>query len=121
MSLSCIGINHRTASVSQRERVALGVDAQQRWLNAAESRVRRARAGISEVAVLSTCNRTDLYAVHTAPRPPHELHALFSSLADEPATELAPHLYELNDGEALRDLFGVAAGLDSMVMGKAEI
>lgn len=121
MSLSCIGINHRTASVSQRERVALGADAQLRWLRAPETLSRRERAGLSEVAVLSTCNRTELYAVHAAAPAPEVFRDLFSSLADLPAADLAPYLYELNDSAALRHLFGVAAGLDSMVLGEAEI
>ena len=121
MSLSCIGINHRTASVSQREPVALGVEARRRWLTAPETAGRRERAGISEVAVLSTCNRTELYAVHADSPSPEMLRELFASLAELPTTELAPHLYELTDSAALRHLFGVAAGLDSMVLGEAEI
>src|SRR5579859_908440 len=121
MSLSCIGINHRTASVSQRERVALGVEAQRRWLNAPETVAHRARAGITEVTVLSTCNRTELYAAHNAPPSPDLLRDLFFSLADLPVSDVAPHLYEFTGPDALRHLFGVASGLDSMVLGEAEI
>ena len=121
MSLSCIGINHRTATVARREQVALGVEAQRRWLTAPDTRERRDRAGVTEVAVLSTCNRTELYAVHTEGRPGPALRELFASLADLPATELTPHLYELTDQDALRHLFAVAAGLDSMVLGETEI
>lgn len=121
MSLSCIGINHRTASVARREQVALGVDAQRRWLTAPETQGRREDAGVTEVAVLSTCNRTELYAVHAERRSATALAGLFASLADQPVTELTPHLYELRDQDALRHLFSVAAGLDSMVLGEAEI
>ena len=121
MSLSCIGINYRTASVSRRERLALGVEAQRRWLNAPETVTRRERAGITEVAVLSTCNRTELYAAHNAPPSPDLLPDLFSSLADLPVSDVAPHLYEFTGPDALRHLFGVASGLDSMVLGEAEI
>ncbi len=121
MSLSCIGINHRTASVSQRERVALGVEAQRLWLNAPETVAHRARAGIAELTVLSTCNRTELYAAHNAPPSPDLLRDLFFSLADLPVSDVAPHLYEFTGPDALRHLFGVASGLDSMVLGEAEI
>ncbi|HEX4561163.1 MAG TPA: glutamyl-tRNA reductase [Gemmatimonadales bacterium] len=121
MSLSCIGINHRTASVARREQVALGVDAQRRWLSAPGLRERRDQAGVTEVAVLSTCNRTELYAVHAERLPATALVELFASLARLSANELTPHLYELKDQDALRHLFAVAAGLDSMVLGEAEI
>ena len=121
MSLSCIGINHRTASVALRERIAPGGDAQRRWLTAVETRELRAQAGLTELTVLSTCNRTELYVVHPAVPALSALVALFSSLAELPAAELPPHLYELHDADALRHLFTVAAGLDSMVLGEAEI
>jgi glutamyl-tRNA reductase len=121
MSLSCIGINHRTASVSRRERLALGVEATRRWLNTPETVARRKQAGIAEITVLSTCNRTELYAAHDAPPSPDLLRDLFASLADLPVSEVAPHLYEFTGPDALRHLFGVASGLDSMVLGEAEI
>ena len=121
MLLSCLGINHRTASVAQREQVALGVEAQRRWLTSAEMLARRARAGVTEIAVLSTCNRTELYLVHEGSVASLALAELFASLTDVPVAELSPHLYELTDRDALRHLFTVAAGLDSMVLGEAEI
>jgi glutamyl-tRNA reductase len=121
MSLSCIGINHRTASVALRERVALGVEGRRRWLNAGATRELSERAGLTELAILSTCNRTELYAVHPAVSASAALITLFSSLADLPAADLTAHLYELADADALRHLFAVAAGLDSMVLGEAEI
>lgn len=121
MSLSCIGINHRTASVALRERVALGVEAQRRWLHAPATRDLREQAGVRELALLSTCNRTELYLVHDSGSGRASLVNLFAALAEAPSAELAPHLYELADGDALRHLFRVAAGLDSMVLGEAEI
>ena len=121
MSLSCIGINHRTASVALRERIHLGVEGQRSWLTAEPTRKLRGEAGISEVAVLSTCNRTELFAVRGAGTPPASLIPLFASLADVSAEALAPHFYEFSGADAIRHLFSVAAGLDSMVLGEAEI
>lgn len=121
MSLSCLGINHRTAGVALRERVALGVEAQRRWLGSDSPRALKETLGLTEVAVLSTCNRTELYAVHDAPLPDHALLRAFSSLTAATPTEFQSHLYSLADVDAVRHLLRVAAGLDSMVLGEAEI
>ena len=117
MSLVAIGLNHQTAPVELRERVAF-----------ADNRLRdalaklRALPGVQEVALLSTCNRTELYAVAD-----DEGRALVNWLATHPedptgdASALQAYLYRHADDEAARHLFRVATGLDSMVLGEPQI
>ena len=81
-----------------------------------------AREHIGEVVVLSTCNRTEVYAIaerfHGAYA---DVRNFLSELAFVPPDEFADHLYVHYDAEAIRHLFSVAAGLDSSVIGEAEI
>ena len=116
MPLACTGVNHRTASVALRERLALGPVAQQRVLH--ESRQDRA-APFGELAILSTCNRTEVYATPVAAA--DALLELLAGIADVPAQSLAPHTYRETGVAAVRRLCRVAAGLDSMVLGESEI
>lgn len=117
--LIAIGINHQTAPVAVRERVAFGSDA----LPAALAEL-RAMTQVSEVALLSTCNRTELYAVAEDGE-----QALADWLATHPrdhagaspACDLHDYLYRHRDGDAARHLFRVATGLDSMVLGEPQI
>jgi len=81
-----------------------------------------AREHVGEVVVLSTCNRTEVYAIaerfHGAYA---DVRNFLSELAFVPPDEFADHLYVHYDAEAIRHLFSVAAGLDSAVIGEAEI
>jgi glutamyl-tRNA reductase len=81
-----------------------------------------AREHIGEVVVLSTCNRTEVYAIaerfHGAYA---DVRNFLSELAFVPPDEFADHLYVHYDAEAIRHLFSVAAGVDSSVIGEAEI
>jgi glutamyl-tRNA reductase len=116
MSLACTGVNHRTASVALRERLALGPVAQHRMLH--ESR-QDARAPFTELAILSTCNRTEVYA---APAEASDaLLELLAGIAGVPPATLLPHTYHETGVSAVRRLCRVAAGLDSMVLGESEI
>jgi glutamyl-tRNA reductase len=113
MSLVALGINHQTAPVSLRERVAFDGDALARALAAL-----RSLPQVHEVALLSTCNRTELYAMaddHGA--------ALADWLASHPAEagDLHAYLYRHEDADAVRHLFRVATGLDSLVLGEPQI
>jgi glutamyl-tRNA reductase len=115
MPLACTGINHRTASVSLRERLALGPVAQRRVLHAS----RAPGTPFGELAILSTCNRTEVYA---APLETTDaLLELLSGIAGVPAAALQPHTYQETGVDAVRRLCRVAAGLDSMVLGESEI
>ncbi len=116
MPLACTGVNHRTASVALRERLALGPLAQHRVLH--ESR-QDPRAPFRELAILSTCNRTEGYAGPTAAS--DALLELLSSIAGVSPASLLPHTYLETGVGAVRRLCRVAAGLDSMVLGESEI
>jgi len=117
MSLIAIGLNHQTAPVELRERVAFADERLQRALADL-----RALPGVREVALLSTCNRTELYAVAD-----DEGRALVNWLATHPedpigdAAGLQAYLYRHADDAAARHLFRVATGLDSMVLGEPQI
>ncbi|MEG3790332.1 glutamyl-tRNA reductase [Lysobacter sp. CCNWLW3] len=113
MSLFVLGINHQTAPVSLRERVAFSSEAVPAALEAL-----RALPQVSEVALLSTCNRTELYAVAA-----DDGRALADWLATHPDDmgDLHAYLYRHRDAEAVRHLFRVATGLDSLVLGEPQI
>ncbi|MGH8061782.1 MAG: glutamyl-tRNA reductase [Pseudoxanthomonas sp.] len=109
MTLWVLGLNHQTAPVDLRERVAFDAAA----LPAALASL-RGLAEVSEVALLSTCNRTELYAIA----------ADGNTLGDWLATHadgLDGYLYRHSDADAVRHLFRVATGLDSMVLGEPQI
>jgi len=113
MSLLVLGINHQTAPVSLRERVAFAGDAIPAALDAL-----RALPSVHEVALLSTCNRTELYAVTD-----DNGNALADWLATHPddAGDLHAYLYKHAEADAVRHLFRVATGLDSLVLGEPQI
>jgi glutamyl-tRNA reductase len=109
MTLWVLGLNHQTAPVGLRERVAFDAAA----LPAALSSL-RGLPDVSEVAVLSTCNRTELYAIA------EDGQVLGTWLAAH-AEGLESYLYRHSDADAVRHLFRVATGLDSMVLGEPQI
>ena len=113
MTLLALGINHQTAPVSLRERVAFADDALASALDSL-----KALSTVHEVALLSTCNRTELYAVAD-----DEGRALGDWLArhDDDADDLHGYLYWHYDANAVRHLFRVATGLDSLVLGEPQI
>jgi glutamyl-tRNA reductase len=113
MSLFVLGINHQTAPVSLRERVAFASDAIPAALDAL-----RGLPSVHEVALLSTCNRTELYAVAD-----DDGIALADWLATHPddAGDLHAYLYKHAEADAVRHLFRVATGLDSLVLGEPQI
>lgn len=109
MTLWVLGLNHQTAPVTLRERVAFAGEALPAALDAL-----RALPQVSEAALLSTCNRTELYAVADDATP------LVQWLAAH-GEGLDTYLYRHRDAEAVRHLFRVATGLDSMVLGEPQI
>lgn len=117
MSLFALGINHQTAPVALRERVAFGGDT----LGAALTQL-RGLPGVREVALLSTCNRTEVYAV--ADDDTALAHWLSTHPGDDAAVaggSLQAYLYRHRDADAVRHLFRVATGLDSLVLGEPQI
>jgi glutamyl-tRNA reductase len=118
MEIVLVGLNHRTAPVEVRERVSFNAEQAQR---AAEEL--RARGILEETLVLSTCNRSEVYGV--PPESSHECAPGLSSFLSEfhsvRPDVLSVSLYHHYDREAVRHIFQVAAGLDSMLLGEAEI
>jgi glutamyl-tRNA reductase len=122
MQLLAVGLNHTTAPVSLREQLALAPDQIVQAVQAARSWFARMDGrGGDEAAILSTCNRTEMYGASHAPNP---LDAGAHFLADYHKlhyAELRPHLYLLPHDDAVRHAFRVASGLDSMVLGEPQI
>ena len=108
-----LGINHHSAPLAIRERVAFGADK----LPHALSDLTRSQP-IKEVAILSTCNRTELYCAAETPETVIEWLTRYHQIE---RSELAPYLYTHDQPEAIRHAFRVACGLDSMVIGEPQI
>lgn len=111
------GLNHVSAPVSVRERVTFPLDVVRPALKALRSTF---GSGVREAAILSTCNRTELYCAaepHVIEHVPNWI-ADFNSLRSD---DLTPHLYRYEHNEAVRHAFRVASGLDSMVLGEPQI
>lgn len=115
MGLLAFGINHKTASVALRERAAFTPEAL-----AAALRQAREQAGLSELAILSTCNRTEFYGA-AAPEAAEAMLVWLASERDIPIDELRQVWYSHADQEAVRHAMRVAAGLDSMILGEPQI
>jgi glutamyl-tRNA reductase len=113
MTLYALGLNHQTAPLPVRERVAFHVEK----LRDALAELTRARRA-SEAAILSTCNRTELY--FAAEQPSDAANWLAEYHRMEPG-EISPYLYTLPREQAVRHAFRVASGLDSMVLGEPQI
>jgi len=128
MHLLAVGLNHTTAPVSLREKVAFPADqigqavaSARAWFGNMDGNT----SGTGEAAILSTCNRTELYA---AGKVPGGVDAAIDSTAHFLANyhqlsyaELRPFLYALPQDNAVRHAFRVASGLDSMVLGEPQI
>ena len=113
MTLFALGLNHQTAPLAIREKVSIATDA----LSRAVGELTRARP-VKEAAILSTCNRTEIYVSADQPKIAADWLAEYHRL---PASELAPYLYTLPEQQAVRHAFRVASGLDSMVLGEPQI
>jgi glutamyl-tRNA reductase len=124
MPIVCVGVSHHSAPVALRERLAF-TPGEQRALLATVG-ADAAAAGLGELAILSTCNRTELYAAaDNVSRRFHEvpaaLPALLAGSRDLSADALGAHLYARVSSDAVRHLCRVAAGLDSMMIGESEV
>ena len=123
MRLLALGLNHTTAPLAIRERVAFGPEETVETIGRVLSRLSGEESGqIREALILSTCNRTELYC--SAEDPDLAIGALEAFLAEEKnlsLSELTPHTYALTDLEVVEHAFSVASGLDSMVLGETQI
>jgi glutamyl-tRNA reductase len=113
MQLLALGVNHHTAPLAIREQVAFGPE---KLVLALHDLTGSQRA--SEVAILSTCNRTELYVNTPFPDEVTQWLADFHQISRH---ELSPYLYALPREKAAQHAFRVAAGLDSMVLGETQI
>jgi glutamyl-tRNA reductase len=111
MQLSVIGLNHHTASLEVREQAALGPVGIQEALG-------RLRPVTQEAVLLSTCNRTELYL---ATQDSMDAVVCFRAAFPDPALNNGDRLFTFEGEGAVRHLFRVACGVDSMVFGEAEI
>jgi glutamyl-tRNA reductase len=119
MKLQMVGCSHRTAPIDVRERLAFSPEQTQAALSAA-----RARFPDAETVLLSTCNRVELYTAAEAPGACPSYQDVVDFLASFhrlDATPLLDVLVERSGEDAVRHLFTVAASLDSMVVGEAQI
>ena len=123
MTVWALGINHTTAPLDLRGRFAFAIDQ-------IEPTLKSLRQALSspEAAILSTCNRTEIYGATDDTESPHGVQQVLGRTVDwlahtggvTPAL-LRSHAYTLQDGPAARHAFRVASGLDSMVLGEPQI
>lgn len=120
MHIHCLGLNHTTADLELREKLAFSE-------NSVKAALARLGCGgciqpetVSEMVILSTCNRVEIYAI--APDPAFEtLEDFLADVQEVPKSRFNIHLYRLIDQEAIAHLFRVSAGLDSLVLGEPQI
>ncbi|HFB4010792.1 TPA: glutamyl-tRNA reductase [Neisseria gonorrhoeae] len=112
MQLTAVGLNHQTAPLSIREKLAFAAAA----LPEAVRNLARSNAA-TEAVILSTCNRTELYCVGDS----EEIIRWLADYHSLPIEEIRPYLYTLDMQETVRHAFRVACGLDSMVLGEPQI
>ena len=117
INVLALGLNHLSAPVSVRERVSMPEDLVRPALTA----LREAFGGaVKEAAILSTCNRTELYCA-AEPQVAEQLPGWLADYNKLDAGDLRPHVYVHDRGDAVRHAFRVASGLDSMVLGEPQI
>ena len=114
MTLLILGINHKTAPVDVRERVAFAPEAVADVLGRLQQEL-----PVAEAAVLSTCNRTEVYV--SGEVTDAALTTWMANFHGVDGTELASCCYQLRDADAVRHMMKVASGLDSMVLGEPQI
>ena len=117
MSIVVVGLSHRTVPLGLLERMAVPADRLAKALGDLNG-----RPFVTEAVLLSTCHRTEAYVVaekfHGAVQ---DVRHFLSELAFVPPEEFSDHLYTYNDDGAAAHLFGVATGLDSVVLGESQI
>ncbi len=113
MQLFALGLNHHTAPLAVREQVAFDP------IRLPQALVELTHGHeVREAAILSTCNRTELYCAAEAPEAAAQWLAEYHQLQPQ---KISPYLYTLPSRDAVRHMFRVASGLDSMVLGEPQI
>jgi glutamyl-tRNA reductase len=117
MKLHITGVSHKTAPVEVRERLAF----QPETLPAALADL-KAREGVAEAVIVSTCNRVEITVTTDDQSDPQAIvHSFLAERKNVSAESIAPHLYRHDGRDAIHHLFRVAASLDSMVVGEPQI
>src|SRR5215212_6480487 len=117
MSLVVVGLNHRTVPVGLLERLTVAPEALPKALQSLGD-----AEHLAEVVLLSTCNRTEVYAKATLFHPAmQEVRDFLADSSGVDPDEFADLMYTYHDDAAVAHLFAVAAGLDSMIIGEGEI
>lgn len=117
MSIIVIGLNHKTASVEIRERLAFSDEKLIRGLSEIKS-----IPDVDEVAILSTCNRVEIYIdANRTNSIFNDVEDILSSMHEIERESFSKHLYRYEGVDAVRHVFRVAASLDSMVVGEPQI
>lgn len=114
--LALVGLSFRTAPIAVRDRVAVGDND----LPSVLERLRETNS-IDEVAVISTCNRTEIYALGAAQELVETLEGFLADRSGMPLSELRKSLYTSTGHDAANHLFRVASGLDSMILGEPQV
>ncbi len=130
MQLLAIGVNHHTAPIALRERLAFSVEQikpalqllKSAWLKREHAQIKHSVSpSLLEATLLSTCNRTEIYCVTNGQTAREHAISWLAEYHQFPADKLASHIYTLPQSEAVRHAFRVASGLDSMVLGETQI
>ena len=116
MPVIALGLNHQSAPLDIRERAVIPADD----LEAAMARL-AGLPSLHEAAVLSTCNRLEVYAVVDDAQQGDAIQQWLEQERDLPSGWMTPHLYRLSGPDAVQHLLRVAAGLDSLVLGEPQI
>jgi glutamyl-tRNA reductase len=117
MKLHITGVSHKTAPVEVRERLAFQLET----LPAALADL-KAREGVAEAVIVSTCNRVEITVTTNDESDPQAIvHSFLAERKNVSAESIAPHLYRHDGRDAIHHLFRVAASLDSMVVGEPQI
>jgi glutamyl-tRNA reductase len=114
MKIFVAGLSYKTAPVELREKLA--VHASRLHCHGCRLKI---GANLSEVVLLSTCNRVEIYGV--TPKVNGNVHGIFQHLSASLDTDISPYIYVKEGSQAVHHLFSVAGGMDSMVIGETEI
>ena len=116
MHILPLGVNHRTTPVQLREQLAFP----ESLLQAALPRL-VGEYGLAEAAILSTCNRSEIYVASHAENGLSKARQFLTEVRGVDLSELEPHFYAFSNEDAATHLFSVACGIDSMVIGESQI
>jgi glutamyl-tRNA reductase len=116
MHILCLGINHTTAPLVLREKLAFNEES----LRSTLARLNNELHQVVEIVIISTCNRIEIYVASSQPHF-HDLEAFLAEVHGSSFETLRPHVYHYTNEEVVRHLYRVTTGLDSLVLGEPQI